>query len=231
MEFDLFSYNLVRCLPHFPNRQSHIVDQFKKISDDSRARCNIFYGFNLDYALKRCIYNDNIIKMNKDRERQIKYCRGLPGALGCTISFNSCINIAKLANFPHLFIFEDDVFFVDDFNKKLKENLDELPDDFEVCLLGRNRDDFEVHNYSDHLIKADNIHNNGGFALLINRIVYDKILLDFARNPMLLVDDFWYVGKYDNCFATKERLVLSSPDPRYSCIEGREHTGENKFQK
>lgn len=229
MEFDIFSYNLVRCLPHVPQRQTNVVNQFKKISGDpNNSKCNLFYGFNLDYTLKRCPFNDNIIKMNKGRDIQIRYLKNLPGALGCTISFNACINIAKLANFPYLFIFEDDIFFIDDFNNKLKENLYELPDNFEVCLLGRNRDDFEVQEFSDHLIKANNIHNNGGFALLINRTVFDRILLDFAKNPMLLVDDFWYVNKYENCFATKERLVLSSPDPRYSTIEGREHIVQNK---
>lgn len=231
MKFDVFSYNLVRCLPHYPARQRHILDQFGKISGDPKnPRCNIFYGFNLDYTLKRCIYSDDVIKLNKDRERQVRYLRGLPGGLGCTVSFNSCINIAKLANFPYLFCFEDDIFFCEDFLKKLEENLNELPDNFEICLLGRNRDDFEVHPYSEHLIKADNIHNNGAFGILINRIAYDKILLDFAKNPMLLVDDFWFWQKYDNCFATKERLILSSPESRYSTIEAREFNKLNKLE-
>lgn len=232
IKFDILSYHIIRTMPHVPARQNHMIEQFKKITPEGgNTKCNLFYGFNLDHTLEKCKINKSICKANKNRKRQIKYVENLPGALGCTISFYSAINIAKMANFPYVFILEDDIFFCDDFINVLNKHLENLPDDFEICILGRNRDDFEPIAYNDFLIKADNIHNNGGFALLINQKAYDKILVDFATNPVLLVDDFWYVNKYENSYCVKNNIIVSSPDPRYSTIEAREHITKNTESK
>ena len=225
--FDVLSYHIVRTMPHSPNRQNHMIDQFKKLKPEGEAKCNLLYGFNLDMTLEKCKVNKSVSKLNKKRKQQIRYIENLPGSLGCTISFYSAINIAKMANFPYVFIFEDDIFFCDNFIEIMNSQLESLPDDFEVCILGRNRNDFEPIAYNDFLMKADNIHNNGGYALLINNTAYDKILLDFATNPLLLVDDFWYVCGYKNCYCSENNLVISNPDPRYSTIESREHIQKN----
>lgn len=229
MKFEMFPYNLVKCLPHFPQRQNHMIDEFKKVATEpGKHRANLYYGFNLDYTLKTLQFNDHVLAMNQDRSKQAKYCSNLPGALGCSISFCACINIAKLTGFPYVFLFDDDITFAEGYNEKMEKALAELPEDFNLCLLGYFRDDFEQHSFSEHLFSADNIHNNGGFGILISRNCYDKILIDFAKNPMLLTDDFWYVNRYEKVYAVKERLVLSSPDPRMSTIEAREHQTENK---
>lgn len=96
-----------------------------------------------------------------------------PGEYGCKISHLICLKDAKLNNYQNIIIFEDDVIFKKDFNKKIKE-LKYLFDENKFIYLGSTN-----FNWNNTIIKKNYMRSSftfGTFGLFIKNDLFDKII-------------------------------------------------------
>lgn len=124
------------------------------------------------------------------------------GAVGCTLSHIKCLEIAKQNNYPHVFICEDDITFLnpDIFKKSLQKFANSnYYNEFDVLLLaGNNCPPFEKSN--DYCIRISNCRTTTGYV--VKQRYYDKLIQNFKdgvrnliREPenknQYAVDMFW----------------------------------------
>jgi GR25 family glycosyltransferase involved in LPS biosynthesis len=124
------------------------------------------------------------------------------GAVGCTLSHIKCLEIAKQNNYPHVFICEDDITFLnpDVFKKSLQKFANSnYYNEFDVLLLaGNNCPPFEKSN--DYCIRISNCRTTTGYV--VKQHYYDKLIQNFKdgvrnliREPdnknQYAVDMFW----------------------------------------
>jgi hypothetical protein len=73
------------------------------------------------------------------------------GAAGCLESQRSIINLALENNYESIAIFEDDVFFVDNFEEKFNEFYSQVPDDWQFIFLANNKYNATVNRISPNV--------------------------------------------------------------------------------
>jgi GR25 family glycosyltransferase involved in LPS biosynthesis len=106
------------------------------------------------------------------------------GILACATSHINVIREAKERNYPAICIFEDDVVFCDDFQKRL-EYIESLDMDFDIFALGGHFDKEMSTAYTEptnwrNVVKVKQM--GGTYALIITNKVYDFILRNWNYN-------------------------------------------------
>ena len=122
-----------------------------------------------------------------------------PRQIGCALSHIKIWEDAVKNNYENILIFEDDVIIPPDFLAKLEPVVNELPDDWNMLLLGLNN--IKATKYSKHLIKPHNKDGNWEMhAYIINlnmaKYILRKILYENIRNP---IDVYFNKYIYTTC--------------------------------
>lgn len=94
----------------------------------------------------------------------------VPGHVGCVLSHRNIIQKAKEKGYKQILIFEDDVVFCDDLNKKFEEFYKHVPNDWDMLYLGGNHNG-KLEMISEHVGKAVQTYTTHAYA--IRESVYD----------------------------------------------------------
>ena len=152
------------------------------------------------------------------------------GAIGCTMSHIKCLELAKERGWPHVFICEDDIFFLNP--DLLKSNLRKFSEnksiDWDVVIVGGNNCP-PYQRIQDYCIKVSNNQTTTGY--IVNSHYYDTLLYNFrqsarhllkepSKRKLYAVDIYWkslqLTGKW---YMITPPTVVQMDD--YSDIEGR----------
>ena len=125
-------------------------------------------------------------KMNIEAER-INAIRMTEGAIGCTLSHIRCLEIAKKRKYPHVFIAEDDITFLQpdllsENLKKFEENT-ELPC-WDVLIIGGNNCP-PYTKINDYCIRAFNNQTTTGY--IVKSHYYDTLITNFKESAEKLM--------------------------------------------
>jgi GR25 family glycosyltransferase involved in LPS biosynthesis len=151
------------------------------------------------------------------------------GLVGCGMSHQSVLKIAKERKYKRVLIFEDDFTFLVPKNE-FEENMNKLKNvNFDVCFLSYNLQKFSEVDEHDFLLKAINSLTASGY--IINEHYYDKLINELEVSiPLLEQTDYrwlyandviWHKFQLvDNyyCFKTrigKQRASYSDNNGRY----------------
>jgi glycosyl transferase, family 25 len=127
-----------------------------------------------------------------------------PGAYGCLLSHLEAVREARRLGLPNVLIFEDDVVFDDQFEKKFDEYIRQLPADWDMLFFGA------LH--KDELIKvSDNIGRitqaNSTYACALRDTVFDAFIeLNSKSNDVLDVNSL-VLQKQFNCYCFLPHLA------------------------
>jgi GR25 family glycosyltransferase involved in LPS biosynthesis len=136
------------------------------------------------------------------------------GILGCMLSHVALIKKAKELGLKEICIFEDDIIFCDDFNRRIAY-LESLNLDFDMITLGGHftkphkpltpNDIDAIKTNADHIYRV--MHQGGTYAYIINENVYDFIIRNCTYNYGM--DQFYSDHVYSrfNCYAFVPFLV------------------------
>jgi len=155
------------------------------------------------------------------------------GSVGCGMSHQNVLKIAKERKYKRILIFEDDFKFLVSKNE-FEENMNKLKNvNFDVCFLSYNlREYSEVDEY-DFLLKAIKCHTTSGY--IINEQHYDKLINELEVSiPLLEQTDYHWIYACDviwhkfqlvdnyYCFKTrigKQREGYSNNTNRYEIYD------------
>ena len=166
----------------------------KTISDIKHA----FY-INLLSRPDRKQHVENQVKtigINAERFNAIKLVNG---AIGCSLSHLKIIEMAKLNDWEHVLIIEDDILFtkpkifIEQFNKFLSKH-----DDFDVVLIaGNNLPPYNV--IDDSCVQVTHCQTTTGY--LVKKHYYDKLILNYKEGILNLIKNpnnhrFFAIDKY-----------------------------------
>lgn len=152
------------------------------------------------------------------------------GALGCSLSHIKCLELAKEREWPHVFICEDDICFLNP--QLLKENLLKFSQnqeiDWDVVIIGGNNCPPYVR-VSDYCIRVSNNQTTTGY--IVKAHYYDTLIHNFKESAKYLLreptkrnqyalDIYWKsLQKDGNWYMITPPTVVQCED--YSDIEGR----------
>jgi GR25 family glycosyltransferase involved in LPS biosynthesis len=129
--------------------------------------------------------------------------------ISCTYSHFEMIKEAKRRGWKNCLIFEDDCVFIDGFDSKIKECINELKDiEWDIFYMGGEPNGL-CNNVSDKLAKCTT-GMYGTHAYVINKCFYDKVInLSYTMG----VIDTVYMGMYyNNYYMSKELLAWQDDD-------------------
>lgn len=133
------------------------------------------------------------------------------GALGCLLSHYEIISSAYKNGAESILIFEDDIEFCEDFNKKFETLYSEVPEDWQFLYLGCNKHENSVIGRpTENVLRVFNAFSTAGYAIkreamkLIIETIFDK------RTP---VDVYYgYLQTKVPAYTFKEPLIWQRPD-------------------
>jgi GR25 family glycosyltransferase involved in LPS biosynthesis len=125
-------------------------------------------------------------KMNIDAER-INAIKMAEGAIGCTLSHIRCLELAKERQYPHVFIVEDDITFLQP--ELLLENLKKFEENVElqrwdVLIIGGNNCP-PYTKVNDYCIRAFNNQTTTGY--IVKSHYYDTLIQNFKESAQMLM--------------------------------------------
>jgi GR25 family glycosyltransferase involved in LPS biosynthesis len=125
-------------------------------------------------------------KMNIEAER-MNAIRMAEGAIGCTLSHIRCLELAKERKYPHVFIAEDDITFLQP--ELLLENLKKFEENVElqrwdVLIIGGNNCP-PYAKINDYCIRAFNNQTTTGY--IVKSHYYDTLIQNFKESAQMLM--------------------------------------------
>jgi GR25 family glycosyltransferase involved in LPS biosynthesis len=125
-------------------------------------------------------------KMNIEAER-INAIKMAEGAIGCTLSHIRCLELAKERQYPHVFIVEDDITFLQP--DLLSENLKKFEENLElqrwdVLIIGGNNCP-PYTKVNDYCIRAFNNQTTTGY--IVKSHYYDTLIQNFKESAQMLM--------------------------------------------
>jgi glycosyl transferase family 25 len=195
-----------------PDRNQNVIDQLKKLNLDSMSeRFSAIDGkkLNLDEIDSKIITKQGIEDAKKS---DVLYTHLTPGAIGCAMSHQAIYQKIVNENIVKCLILEDDITFVDDFNKKIEELEKKITNDYDLFFLGYHG----VSQYDIINITPNNIHKfitiYGLFGYIVTKKGAQK-LLDLY--PITLQIDSEITNNSENIdiygVDRDSRLILSDP--------------------
>lgn len=137
--------------------------------------------------------------------------------IGCHLSHLAILKLAKSLN-KSVFIFEDDIKFINNYSEVLNKSLEELPEDFDMFYLGGNICN-KIYQVSDHLGKlthAQSTHAYGVNINFINKILEKEEEFYTKRIDLIYADE---LIPFNNCYITIPMVSIQRPN--FSDIEGK----------
>jgi GR25 family glycosyltransferase involved in LPS biosynthesis len=138
--------------------------------------------------------------------------------VGCSLSHQGVIKLAKERNLENVLIFEDDCIFLDQFQEKAKKCVEELKNvEWDILYFGG-----EVNNYctkvSENLVKVE----NGGVycchAYAVNKRFYD-VILNVNVHHVDILDIFLLNYSYNHRTYILSKELLAIQDGIFSDIK------------
>jgi GR25 family glycosyltransferase involved in LPS biosynthesis len=125
-------------------------------------------------------------KMNIEAER-INAIKMAEGAIGCTLSHIRCLELAKERQYPHVFIVEDDITFLQP--ELLCENLKKFEENeelqcWDVLIIGGNNCPPFIE-VTDYCIRAFNNQTTTGY--IVKSHYYDTLITNFKESAQKLM--------------------------------------------
>lgn len=201
---------------------------------------NKCYYINLDRAVERKNYMEKALLEQGIQAERISAVDGntilesipnpynFPGifwnkyALGLVRTFKNIIMDAIEKNHETIMIFEDDVVFEENFNQRLKDNCEQLPDDWGVVQLsvGSFKREYAVNYVNDNIVQIEGTW--GCFGMLIHKRFY-HLIINAIENLSLPLDDIFICiqRQLKKSFAFYPGL-LKPLDGIKSCITGQD---------
>lgn len=129
---------------------------------------------------------------------------GTSGAYGCLLSHLEVVREARRLGLPSVLIFEDDVVFDDQFEKKFGDYFRQLPADWDMLFFGA------LH--KDELIKvSDNVgritQSNSTYACALKETVYDAFIEVNSKSNEVLDVNSLVLQKQYNCYCFLPHLA------------------------
>lgn len=112
------------------------------------------------------------------------------GAIGCTLSHIKCLELAKQRKYPHVFIAEDDITFLDP--QALLANLTKFEENpeymerYDVLVIGGNNSPPYI-DISDYCIRVFNNQTTTGY--IVKARYYDTLISNFKESAQNLMRD------------------------------------------
>jgi GR25 family glycosyltransferase involved in LPS biosynthesis len=125
-------------------------------------------------------------KMNIEAER-MNAIKMAEGAIGCTLSHIRCLELAKERQYPHVFVIEDDITFLQP--ELLLENLKKFEENVElqrwdVLIIGGNNCP-PYTKVTDYCIRAFNNQTTTGY--IVKSHYYDTLIANFKESAQMLM--------------------------------------------
>jgi GR25 family glycosyltransferase involved in LPS biosynthesis len=125
-------------------------------------------------------------KMNIEAER-MNAIKMAEGAIGCTLSHIRCLELAKERQYPHVFVIEDDITFLQP--ELLSENLKKFEENVElqrwdVLIIGGNNCP-PYTKVTDYCIRAFNNQTTTGY--IVKSHYYDTLIANFKESAQMLM--------------------------------------------
>lgn len=177
------------------------------------TRFDAIYGKELDnddYRIKK-YFKMNILNKNQ---------------IGCALSHISIWEDAVKNDYDNIIIFEDDAIIPPEFNNRLNTILNQLPDNWDMVLLGITLGHGTV--YSNNLLRPYKEHGNWGLmGYIINTKFIKSILPTLKLNKPIdnYLRDNYYYNENNNIFITNP-LIINHDYSFYSDNFNRERKGE-----
>jgi len=132
--------------------------------------------------------------------------------VSCTTSHQECIRIAKNNNWDNCLIFEDDCIFVDDFQNKAQNCINDLKNiEWDMFFFGGEPME-KVEIITNNIVKINGVY--GAHAYAINKSFYDKVLN--YPNDLNLIDVIYiHLNKNDKRFFLAKELLIWQDDDKY----------------
>ena len=195
-----------------PDRNQNVIEQLKKLNLYSMSeRFSAVDGkkLNLDDIDSKIITKQGIEDAKK---ANVLYIPLTPGAIGCAMSHRAIYEKIVNENIARCLILEDDITFVDDFNKKIEELEKEITYDYDLFFLGYHG----VSQYDVNLPRTNNTYKfitiYGLFGYIVTKKGAQKLLdlypitlqidSEITKNSEKI--DIYGIGR-------DSRLILSDP--------------------
>lgn len=149
------------------------------------------------------------------------------GIAGCTLSHLLCLNMA-LEKKSNIFIFEDDVKFINDYKNVISSALDELQNlDWRIVYFGGNLLK-PVYQTTEHLGKLTWCQSTVAYGVNANFV---QRLINYIPNQIIPLDLVYtqYVIPHNDCYMTIPMTVVQRNS--YSDIEGTEVDYESYLEQ
>lgn len=117
------------------------------------------------------------------------------------------IEKAKAEGLPYVLILEDDIRFCEGFDKRLKDVLSELPEDWDALWLGGQV--IKARGYSKNLKTLQA--GTGGYGVLFRETMYDDLVATLKKEQWQADLSYMKLQSDFKCFRTVENLILHTP--------------------
>jgi len=146
-------------------RIDYIKELFKKE--------NIIFDFH--YAVDANYLNKQILQDYVDYMKSINTIPVVPPSMYCisaTISHLQVLNSFKYSDYSNVLIFEDDVYFTENYQEKLKLFMNNVPADWDILNLGKNYTfkPEQVNCLSEHISVLKSVYGAHSYAFSKNKI-------------------------------------------------------------
>ena len=132
--------------------------------------------------------------------------------ISATISHLQALRQFEYSDYNNILIFEDDVFFEENYQNNLEEFINSVPNDWDVLNLGRNYtfNEKQIEPYNQHSSKIKDLYGAHAYAVSKSNI---KNFCDFMESPDML---FWgpdpilimkYYRMNYKCFTPNKMIV------------------------
>lgn len=158
------------------------------------SKIDEIYVVNLDKRVDRLIdFYEGIehLGFGVKRKRAVEHNKG---AIGLLFTMVEIFNEAKDKNYDTILVFEDDAFVIDgvDFNATMNAVMEQLPNDFDMCLLGCQPSKGYNRFYSKNLLPVKNAYST--HAVIYSKKGINRILASNFSEPI----DNHYVNHIQN---------------------------------
>lgn len=128
------------------------------------------------------------------------------GALGCKMSHLKVITMAKNNGYEKIFIAEDDIVFIDNFNQRFETISSNIPEDWNFIYLAANPHSGDRFQIADGISKM--VGGYSSHAMLINSNIFD-LILDSANVIHQPIDVVYAIIQHKvNCYVTIPHLAF-----------------------
>jgi GR25 family glycosyltransferase involved in LPS biosynthesis len=156
---------------------------------------NIIFDFH--YAVDVDYLNKQILKDYVEYIESINNSPVVPPSMYCisaTISHLQILNSFKYSDYSNVLIFEDDVYFADNYQEKLELFINNVPNDWDILNLGQNYTfkQNQVSFLSEHVNILKNMYGVHSYAFSKNKINHfcnkfnNTIYLPYALDSLLI---------------------------------------------